>query len=298
MDLAFTGFSAGTELTFLKATNPYLHARWDEADGVFVPGEPSARFPVPFLGYMEVGRVIDARAPGFAAGDFVATTFGHKSGHTAQPVARPDADAAAGARPDPRAFSWRRWGRSAPTASSTPTPRPSARRCRGSGPGSRAGPWWSGAAARSGSSPRSSPGGAGAEVLIAEPSAWRRGIAGSLGLRGAAGGGGLAARQGLLARRRRARRGVRVPDPRAVGEPAAGAAGAAAAGHGDRSRLLPGRHGRDAARRGVPPQRARDPLRADQPHAAAARRRLGSPPAGAGDAGAARGGGGRRSGGT
>ena len=35
------------------------------------------------------------------------------------------------------------------------------------------------------------------------------------------------------------------------------------------------------ARRGVPPQRARDPLRPDQPRAAAARRRLGPPPAGA-----------------
>jgi len=85
LDLMFTGISAGTELTFLKGTNPYLHSRWDEAQGVFVPGEPSARFPVNFLGYMEVGRVIDSRAGGFGAGDVVATTFGHKTGHTANP---------------------------------------------------------------------------------------------------------------------------------------------------------------------------------------------------------------------
>ena len=150
MDLAFTGFSAGTELTFLKATNPYLRARWDETDGVFVPGEPSASFPVPFLGYMEVGRVIDARAPGFATGDFVATTFGHKSGHTANPVARPDADAAAGARPDP--------GRPRRPDGADLRQRHPPRRRRGlrrrgrraSAPGSRGGPWWSGAAARSG----------------------------------------------------------------------------------------------------------------------------------------------------
>ena len=39
LDLLYTGFSAGTELTFVKNTNPYLHSRWDAARGVFVPGE-------------------------------------------------------------------------------------------------------------------------------------------------------------------------------------------------------------------------------------------------------------------
>lgn len=85
LDLMFTGISAGTELTFLKGTNPYLHSRWDERRGAFIPGEPSARFPINFLGYMEVGRVIDSRAAGFDVGDVVATTFGHKTGHTANP---------------------------------------------------------------------------------------------------------------------------------------------------------------------------------------------------------------------
>ena len=86
LDLMYTGLSAGTELTFLKGTNPYLHSRWDADQGVFVPGEPSARFPVNFLGYMEVARVCDARAPGFAGGDVVASAFGHKTGHTADPA--------------------------------------------------------------------------------------------------------------------------------------------------------------------------------------------------------------------
>ena len=84
--LMYTGLSAGTELTFLKGTNPYLHSRWDDRQGLFIPGEPSARFPVNFLGYMEVARVIDARAPGFETGDVLATTFGHKTGHTAHPA--------------------------------------------------------------------------------------------------------------------------------------------------------------------------------------------------------------------
>lgn len=83
IDTLFTGISAGTELTFLKDTNPYLRARYDGETGLFLPGEPGARYPVPFLGYMEVGRVTEAAAPGWAAGDVVAGTWGHKTGHTA-----------------------------------------------------------------------------------------------------------------------------------------------------------------------------------------------------------------------
>lgn len=86
LDLRFSGLSAGTELTFLKGTNPYLHGRWDAGRGVFAPGEPSARYPVPFLGYMETAEVIAADAPGFAPGDLVAATFGHKTGHTTNPA--------------------------------------------------------------------------------------------------------------------------------------------------------------------------------------------------------------------
>ena len=85
LDLLYTGFSAGTELTFVKNTNPYLHSRWDAGRGVFVPGEPSAHYPVPFLGYMECARVVDSRAGDYADGDIVGTVFGHKTGHTADP---------------------------------------------------------------------------------------------------------------------------------------------------------------------------------------------------------------------
>lgn len=85
LDTLYTGFSAGTELTFVKNTNPYLHSRWDGERGVFVPGEAGMHYPVPFMGYMEVARVSESRAPGFAPGDIVATTFGHKTGHTANP---------------------------------------------------------------------------------------------------------------------------------------------------------------------------------------------------------------------
>ena len=86
LDTLYTGFSAGTELTFMKHTNPYFHSRWDGDRGVFIAGEPSLHYPVSFLGYMEVARVSDSRTPAFRRGQVVATTFGHKTGHTADPA--------------------------------------------------------------------------------------------------------------------------------------------------------------------------------------------------------------------
>ena len=85
LELLYTGFSAGTELTFLKNTNPYLHSRWDGGRSVFVAGEASAHYPVPFLGYMECARVSQSRVADFVLGDVVGTTFGHKTGHIADP---------------------------------------------------------------------------------------------------------------------------------------------------------------------------------------------------------------------
>jgi threonine dehydrogenase-like Zn-dependent dehydrogenase len=86
LDTLYSGFSAGTELTFMKHTNPYFHSRWDGDRGVFVSGEPSLAYPVPFLGYMEVARVSESRNPAFVRGQILATTFGHKTGHTADPA--------------------------------------------------------------------------------------------------------------------------------------------------------------------------------------------------------------------
>jgi threonine dehydrogenase-like Zn-dependent dehydrogenase len=84
LNTLYSGFSAGTELTFLKGTNPYLHARWDNDRGIFLAGEPSTSYPFPFLGYMEVASVAEAGS-GFAAGEIVSGSFAHKSGHTADP---------------------------------------------------------------------------------------------------------------------------------------------------------------------------------------------------------------------
>jgi NADPH:quinone reductase-like Zn-dependent oxidoreductase len=83
IDTLYSGFSAGTELTFLRGTNPYLYARWDEDYGLFQEDGAGIHFPLPFLGYMEVGRVIQSRAVSVPEGQLVAMAYGHKSGHTA-----------------------------------------------------------------------------------------------------------------------------------------------------------------------------------------------------------------------
>lgn len=85
LETLYTGFSAGTELTFMKNTNPYFRSRFDGSRGVFVENEPDLRYPVPFLGYMEVARVSDSRAGGFSNDDILAATYAHKTGHTADP---------------------------------------------------------------------------------------------------------------------------------------------------------------------------------------------------------------------
>lgn len=83
LETLYSGISAGTELTFFHGTNPYLQAVWDQEFGLFRNDQPSVGYPVPFLGYMEVGRVIASRTLAVQEGEIVAMAYGHKSGHSA-----------------------------------------------------------------------------------------------------------------------------------------------------------------------------------------------------------------------
>jgi NADPH:quinone reductase-like Zn-dependent oxidoreductase len=82
----FSGVSAGTELSYVKGTNPFLSERWDPGLGLFVPGEPGAGYPVTRLGYMEVGTVAESRTPAVQVGRTVAMTYGHRTGYTGDPI--------------------------------------------------------------------------------------------------------------------------------------------------------------------------------------------------------------------
>jgi threonine dehydrogenase-like Zn-dependent dehydrogenase len=81
----FSGVSAGTELSFVKGTNPALHHGWDPVLGLF--GGPVADpYPVTRLGYMEVARVEDSRTPAVADGTVVAMTYGHRTSYVGDPL--------------------------------------------------------------------------------------------------------------------------------------------------------------------------------------------------------------------
>jgi NADPH:quinone reductase-like Zn-dependent oxidoreductase len=82
----FSGVSAGTELSYVKGTNPYLSTGWDAALGLFTAGRAATPYPVTRLGYMEVGQVIESRTPAVADGTVVAMTYGHRTGYLGDPL--------------------------------------------------------------------------------------------------------------------------------------------------------------------------------------------------------------------
>jgi 2-desacetyl-2-hydroxyethyl bacteriochlorophyllide A dehydrogenase len=80
----YSGVSAGTELTFLKGTNPFLHADWDAELGIFRHDRPGTGYPVRRLGYMEVGEVQESRVERLPEGTTVAMAYGHRDQHVAE----------------------------------------------------------------------------------------------------------------------------------------------------------------------------------------------------------------------
>jgi NADPH:quinone reductase-like Zn-dependent oxidoreductase len=81
----YSGISTGTELSYVKGTNPALHASFDPVLGLF-GGRPADPYPVRQLGYMEVARVSESRSPAVADGTVVAMTYGHRTGRVGDPL--------------------------------------------------------------------------------------------------------------------------------------------------------------------------------------------------------------------
>lgn len=81
----YSGISAGTELTAFTGSNPYLNRRWDAAARVFAEGEASLAYPMPAMGYEEVGRVVETGrdVTRVKEGDVVWGTWRHRSEHVA-----------------------------------------------------------------------------------------------------------------------------------------------------------------------------------------------------------------------
>ncbi|MFX0592687.1 zinc-dependent alcohol dehydrogenase [Melissospora conviva] len=81
----FSGVSAGTELSYVKGTNPYLARGWDPALGLF-RGPAELPYPVTRLGYMQVAEVVASDTPAVPVGAVGAMTYGHRTGYRADPL--------------------------------------------------------------------------------------------------------------------------------------------------------------------------------------------------------------------
>src|SRR3569833_2864598 len=81
----FSGISAGTELTQYRGTSAYMNRRWDEKLRLFKESDtPSWTYPIPNLGYEEVGEIVElgAEVSGLALGQRVFGTWWHRTHHT------------------------------------------------------------------------------------------------------------------------------------------------------------------------------------------------------------------------
>ncbi|TDE43413.1 zinc-binding alcohol dehydrogenase [Nonomuraea mesophila] len=81
LETAYSGISAGTELTAYRGTNPYLASEWDPARKLFVPGSSTMSYPIDAWGYEEVGRVAAVGSTGDEdlVGQLVWGSWGHRS---------------------------------------------------------------------------------------------------------------------------------------------------------------------------------------------------------------------------
>ncbi|MET9340136.1 zinc-binding dehydrogenase [Nonomuraea sp. NPDC004354] len=86
VETVYSGVSAGTELTYVKGTNPYLNATWDPVLGLFTEGVPSIGYPVRGIGYMQVGMVTETRTGAVHEGALLAMAYGHRTGYVADPL--------------------------------------------------------------------------------------------------------------------------------------------------------------------------------------------------------------------
>ncbi len=81
----YSGISAGTEMTAFHGSNPFLNKRWDTATRLFQPDATSWTYPMPAMGYEEVGQIVEvgSAVTRVAPGQIVWGTWRHRSEHIA-----------------------------------------------------------------------------------------------------------------------------------------------------------------------------------------------------------------------
>jgi threonine dehydrogenase-like Zn-dependent dehydrogenase len=85
VETLYSGLSAGTELSFVKGTNPYLEASFDPELRVFDGGPAATPYPIRSMGYMEVARVVESHADDLRPGQLLAMRYGHADRHVGGP---------------------------------------------------------------------------------------------------------------------------------------------------------------------------------------------------------------------
>ena len=117
------GVSAGTELSFVKGTNPSLHAGWDAgARAVRRPGAPHALPGDAGSATWRSAGSSESRTPAVAEGTLVAMTYGHRTGYARRPARATGSCRCRTTSTRCSASTSRTWARSAPTACCTPPP--------------------------------------------------------------------------------------------------------------------------------------------------------------------------------
>ncbi len=88
IETAYSGISAGTELTAYRGSNPYMSSRWDPQRRLFRPGETTHAYPLDGWGYEEVGRVsaVGSSENEDLLGRMLWGAWGHRS-HVVRPTA-------------------------------------------------------------------------------------------------------------------------------------------------------------------------------------------------------------------
>ena len=81
----YSGISAGTEMTAFLGSSPFLNRRWDPERRLFVEGEQSWAFPMPAMGYEEVGRIVEVGrdVTRVRPGQVIWGTWRHRTEHVA-----------------------------------------------------------------------------------------------------------------------------------------------------------------------------------------------------------------------
>jgi threonine dehydrogenase-like Zn-dependent dehydrogenase len=82
----YSGISAGTEMTVFLGSSPFLNRSWDPERRIFVEGKQSWNFPMPAMGYEEVGRVVEvgSSVSKVQPGQVIWGTWRHRSEHIAE----------------------------------------------------------------------------------------------------------------------------------------------------------------------------------------------------------------------